>query len=180
MSAIKTDQWIWGNEGIIWGFDPSHKYTFKLIEPKQGRAGCMSLQYHHEKSETWIVWRGTIWGLVVAEGKVCTRIMRRGDIQNLPTGCIHRLMGLSPDAQVLEPSTPDRHAADKSVPKDVVRLHCVLGREVSPPGTEDERRLIEQCIGVTEAAIRAHESGCEPEELNRDVLSRHGALSIPS
>lgn len=181
MAEIKTDRWVWGTERIIWGFDPSHRYTFKLIEPEKGRAGCMSLQYHHEKSETWVVWRGAIWGLVVVDGVVCTRVMRRGDVQNLPTGTIHRLMGISEDAQVLEPSTPDRHAADKSVPKDVVRLHCVLGREVVEPRNAEEARIVAECIRMTEEAISAIERGELPKEENLELLMEGGGgFCIPA
>jgi len=104
--------------------------------------------------------------LVVVDKLVCTRVMRKGDIQNLPTGSIHRLMGISQDARVLEPSTPDLHAADKSQPKDVVRLHCVLGREVSPARTPEEGELVKECVQITEEAIAAIERGAQPEQLN--------------
>lgn len=171
---MQVDQWAWGTERIIWGFDPSHRYTFKVLEPRRGRPGCLSLQYHHEKSETWFVLRGVAWALVVCDGVVCTRILRAGDIQNLPTGTIHRLMGVSDDVCVLEPSTPDRHAADKSVPKDVVRLHCTLGREVSSPRNAEEARIVQECIARTEEAIAAIERGELPVEHGTDRL--RGAL----
>jgi len=164
------DSWPWGSETILWGFKSDHQYTFKVLEPKQGRAGCLSLQYHHQKSESWFVLRGEVWALVVVDGIVCTRVMRPGDIQNLPTGVIHRLMGISEDAQVLEPSTPDLHAADKSQPKDVVRLHCVLGRDVSAPRTPQEGELVRECVKITEDAIAAIEQGSQPEQLNDSRL----------
>ncbi len=140
----------------------------------------MSLQYHAEKSETWVVWRGVIWGLIVIGGAVCTRLMRAGDVQNLETGCIHRLMVERADAQVLEPSTPDRHAADQTVPKDVVRLHCVLGRAVSPPRSAGEAAIVQTAIEFTEEAIASIEAGQLPKEHNLDVLIRNGAVSIAS
>jgi mannose-6-phosphate isomerase-like protein (cupin superfamily) len=177
-TGLQVDEWVWGTEKIVWGFDPSHKYTFKIIEPRRGRSGCMSLQYHHAKSETWLVIRGIAWGLVVAEDQVCTRLMRPGDIQNLPTGYIHRLMGVTADVQVVEPSTPDAHAADKTVPKDVVRLHCVLGREVSLPRNTLEAKIIEECVRVTEEAITAIERNELPKEYNLEILGRHGALRV--
>jgi hypothetical protein len=178
MGALQIDQWVWGREKIVWGFHPSHKYTFKIIEPLKGRQGCMSLQYHNQKSETWLVIRGIAWGLVVVDGKVCTRLMRPGDIQNLPTGCIHRMMGVTDDVQVVEPSTPDAHAADKSVPKDVVRLHCVLGREVASPRNEAEAEIVKRCIDATEDAIRAIEGGRLPVEQNLESLQGYGAANI--
>jgi mannose-6-phosphate isomerase-like protein (cupin superfamily) len=177
-TGLQVDEWIWGTEKIVWGFDPSHKYTFKIIEPRVGRKGCMSLQYHNIKSETWLVIRGIAWGLVVAEGEVCTRLMRPGDIQNLPTGYIHRLMGVTSDVQVVEPSTPDAHAADKSVPKDVVRLHCVLGREVASPRTPEESAVIQECIRITEEAIQSIERNELPKEYNLELLRNHGALRV--
>lgn len=176
--GVKTDEWVWGTEMIVWGYESSHAYTFKIIEPKQGRAGCMSLQYHNEKSETWLVLRGTIWGLAVIGDTVCTRLMSAGDIQNLPTGVIHRLMGVTADARVAEPSTPDRHAADKSVKKDVVRLHCVLGRECVAPRDAREEKIVKQAILYTEEAIAAIERGQMPIEHNRALLDSHGALRL--
>lgn len=178
-SSLQIDSWNWGNEIIIWGFDPSHKYTFKILEPKRGREGCLSLQYHHVKSESWLLLRGTAWALVAFDDKVCTRILRPGDIQNLGAGTIHRLMGVSDDVRVAEPSTPDAHAADKTAVKDVVRLHCVFGRPVTAARDEKERRLIERCIKVTEDAISQIEKGKVPEELNRELLNFHGAYSLP-
>ena len=138
----------------------------------------MSLQYHHEKSETWLVLRGTAWALIVVDGVVCTRVMKPGDIQNLPTGTIHRLMGISSDVRVAEPSTPDRHAADKKVPKDVVRLDCVLGRECATPRNDAERVIVEQCRAVTEEAIVAIEKGKFPPEHTPELAIRGGGFSL--
>ena len=66
-TEIQTDSWVWGNERIIWGYDSSHQYTFKILEPKRGHSGCMSLQYHHVKSETWLVLRGQLWTLFIVD-----------------------------------------------------------------------------------------------------------------
>lgn len=174
----KIDTWVWGRERIIWGFDPSHQYTFKILEPKVGRDGCMSLQYHDYKSETWLMLRGEIWALFALDGQVCTKIMRPGDGQNIITGVIHRMMGLTGDAQVAEPSTPDRHAADKSAPKDVVRLHCVHGREVVKGRTAEEQRLVELSIQYSEEAIKCVESGQRPPEHQPEFLEARGAFRI--
>ena len=177
-TKIKSDKWVWGQERIVWGFDPSHQYTFKILEPKKGREGCLSLQYHHQKSESWCVFAGVAWALIAVDGEVCTRIMRRGDIQNLPAGTIHRLMGVSDDVQVIEPSTPDRHAADKSVAKDVVRLHCVLGRPCDEPRDEKERELVKNAVALTEEAIACIEKGALPPEHNAEFLATRGAYSL--
>ena len=162
MSELPIDSWVWGNEVLVWGSKPEHEYTCKILEPKAGRLGCLSLQYHDKKSESWIVLRGVVWALIITDNKLTTRIMRAGDIQNLPAGTIHRLMGLSNDAQVVEASTPDRHAADKSVKKDVKRLHCVFDRPLDPARSSQEKDLIAQAINATEAAIAAYESGTLP------------------
>jgi mannose-6-phosphate isomerase-like protein (cupin superfamily) len=168
---MKTDSWIWGDELIVWGFDPSHKYTAKVLKPKKGRAGALSLQYHHEKSESWIVFDGIAWALVIYNDTVCTKLMRPGDIINLPTGTIHRLMGASDNCKVIEPSTPDRHAADPKVTKDVVRLHCVLGREVAAPRNEQEAKFVKRAIELTEEAIACIEKGALPPEHDAEKLS---------
>lgn len=175
---MKIDEWIWGKEKIIWGYDPSHQYTFKILEPKVGRLGCLSLQYHNAKSETWLQLRGVSWILVVVDGTVCTKLMRPGDVQPLPQGVIHRLMGVTSDVQVVEPSTPDKHAADKTVPKDVIRLHCVLGREVSEGRNDSEKKIILECIQKTEEAIAYLEAGKEPKEYNIELLKKLGADNV--
>lgn len=140
----------------------------------------MSLQYHDHKSETWLMLRGEIWALFALEGRVCTKIMKAGDGQNIETGVIHRMMGLTADAQVAEPSTPDRHAADKSVPKDVVRLHCVHGREVVKARTAEEEQLVKLSIKYSEEAIACLESGKRPPEYNPEFLEGRGAFRINS
>ena len=166
MEVLPTDSWIWGNELIVWGFKPEHEYTCKILEPKAGRHGCLSLQYHDKKSESWVVLRGVVWALIIADKKLSTRIMRAGDIQNLPAGTIHRLMGLSNDAQVVEASTPDRHAADKTAIKDVRRLHCVFGRPLDAARSNEEKILVDRAIKATEDAITAFESGTLPVTIN--------------
>lgn len=176
----QQDSWVWGTETILWGSHPDHQYTLKVLEPKVGRQGCLSLQYHNEKSESWVCWSGAAWALAIVDGQVATRILRRGDIQNLPTGIIHRLMSITPDAKVVEPSTPDRHAADKSVEKDVVRLHCVLGRPVAEPRSQAEAALVATAIQYTEQAIAAIERGELPVEHNTELMMKLGGWNIDS
>jgi hypothetical protein len=171
----QVDTWVWGKEVLLWGGERTHQYTCKVLQPKVGREGMLSLQYHHEKSESWIQLSGMSWVLVIAHGVVCTRILRPGDVQNIELGMIHRIMGLTADCQILEPSTPDRHAADKSLPKDVVRLHCVQGRPVTAPRSEQERVLVEEAIRLSQQAIEAVEAGTHPEEVNvSELLGKTG------
>ena len=174
-----VDTWVWGTERILWGFETDHRYTFKVLEPHAGKAGCMSLQYHDEKSETWLILRGAIWTLFIVDGKISTRIMRERDGQHIVPGVIHRLAGLSADAQVLEPSTPDKHAADKNVKKDVVRLHCLHGRPCVPGRTEAEKKLIEESIKVTESAMADIAAGRMPKEIAPHIMDQFGAFKLP-
>lgn len=149
-----------------------------MLEPKKGKAGCLSLQYHREKSESWFVFQGIAWALVVVDDVVCTRIMRPGDIQNLERGTIHRLMGVSDDCRVLEPSTPDAYAADKNVVKDVIRLHCMLGREVAKPSNDQEAKVVAESIKITVEACAAIDDGQIPPEINVQKLIGNGAFRI--
>ncbi len=174
----QVDTWAWGKETIIWGGNPSDKYTFKVLEPKKGKDGMLSLQYHHQKCETWFQLRGISWALMIIDDQVCTRLMRPGDIQNLPTGIIHRIMAVTDDCQILEPSTPDAHAADKNVPKDIVRLHCVFGRPVSPARTQKEQELIEKSILLSIQACEAVEKSTLPLEQNLDLIFGISGFSL--
>ncbi len=175
---VQVDTWVWGNEKILWGYDLSHKYTYKTLEPKKGRLGCLSLQYHHEKSETWAIFRGVAWALVVVDDTVCTRIMRPGDVQNLAALAVHTITAISDDLVVLEASTPDRHAADKSLPKDVVRLHCLFGRPCVKPKDDREAAMLKRCIDVIDEAMLCIDRGKLPPEYSRAFLDTHGAFSI--
>lgn len=175
----QVDTWIWGQELILWGYHPSHQYTLKGLSPKRGRQGCLSLQYHNKKSESWVCVRGSAWALLVVDGQVCTRVLEVGDVQNIETGMIHRLMGVSENCLVLEPSTPDAHAADKDQPKDVVRLHCVLGRECAKPRDAHEAAVIQVCIERTEEAIGQIEAGQTPTGHNGDLLRNISAFHLP-
>lgn len=168
--SLHIDEWVWGKETIIWGFDSSHQYTFKVLEPKKGKEGMLSLQYHHQKSESWYQLRGSAWALLVIDSVICTRILTPGDIQNIPTGTIHRLMALTDDCQVLEPSTPDKHAADKSLPKDVVRLDCILGRPISEPRDQLEAKIVIDSKIISLKACEDIDNNKMPEELNTDLL----------
>jgi len=167
---MKIDEWIWGSEKILRGDQPEHEFTLKVLEPKKGRVGCLSLQHHNKKSEAWIVIRGLAWALVVVEDKVCTAVMKPGDYCAMDAHTIHRLMAVTDDLQIIEPSTPDEHARDKSVVKDVIRLHCVHGREVSKPKSLEEESIVKTCIDYSEEAIAAIEAGKMPPEYNPEFV----------
>jgi len=171
------DEWVWGKEFLLSGSKVTDQYTFKILNPKKGKDGCLSLQYHNEKSETWFCIKGIAWALIIVNNKVCTRIMRPGDIQNLDTGVIHRIMSVTDDCMISEASTPDRHAADKSVTKDVIRLHCVHGRECISSDIISKETLAES-IKYTEEAINLIENNKFPEEINSDYLKDYGACFI--
>lgn len=167
---IKIDEYVWGTETIVWGFDPSHKYTFKLLRPHKGRTGCLSLQYHNHKSESWLVTRGVAWCVVIQDWKVTTKVLWPGQVLNLEAGVIHRLMALTEDCEVAEASTLDAHAADKTITKDVIRLHCVHGRECIRPKSEFEQELVDAAVAMTERAIAANEKGEWPQEESYQLL----------
>lgn len=138
----------------------------------------MSLQYHNEKSESWLVIRGSVWVLLILNNTVCTANLHPNEGINLPTGIVHRLMGLTDDAQVLEPSTPDRHAADKSTPKDVVRLHCVHGREVAQGRNAKEKENIDLATRYTEEAIKFVTEGKMPPEYNKSMILKEIGFKV--
>lgn len=165
------DSYVWGEEEILYGYKPEHQHTYKLLKPKKGRQGCLSLQYHLHKSETWVVAKGIAWGLTIEGDQIQTHILHPGDHLNLPAGTIHRLMAVTDDCVVAEASTPDRYAADKSVQKDVVRLHCVHGRDCVLPDEIFKSKLVLSAIHATEAAIADVENGKVPEEVSSSDFS---------
>ncbi|RME59616.1 MAG: hypothetical protein D6780_04840 [Candidatus Dadabacteria bacterium] len=178
--SVKVDSWVWGKEAIIWGDKLEHKFTLKVLKPKVGKEGMLSLQYHREKEEAWVVYSGKGWILLASEGEVGTRIMKPGDFQTVPRGVIHRMMGLTNDFAVIEPSTPDVHAADKSKIKDVVRLHCVFGRECEKPKSLDQQTLVERCIQISEEALCLVEEGETPPEYNLNWVLKQGGGNLNS
>lgn len=162
MTGYQIDKYVWGEEVILWGYDVSHKYTYKLLKPKVGKEGCLSLQSHKNKSETWLVTKGKVWALYIKDWKVKSQILSEGEVLNLEAGTIHRLMGLTEGCTVAEASTPDLHAADKTLQKDVIRWHCVFGRDCQSSTSEYDRELIEVAVSFTERAIQAIRNGQEP------------------
>ena len=171
---MKTLDYPWGKEEILWGFDVSHKYTLKILCPKVGRGGCLSLQEHRYKDESWVVLSGKAWCLYVIEDTLYTRILKTGDNVNLPAGTIHRLMGLTEDCRILETSTLEGNAADEHIIKDTVRYACVYGRpcEKIPDTLPALKLAVKRSIVLTDEAIEDIEMGRSPWE-EKSKLTSH-------
>lgn len=161
---IHIDTYPWGTEEIIWGHNPNQEYTLKLLKPKVGKAGCLSLQYHEKKCETWVGLKGIGWGLVIHPSNTVRTflIYPEKTITHLPY-TVHRLMGLTHDFTLAEASTPDAYAADKTIQKDVIRLHCVHGRPCSLPDVKLQKAII-KAIALTNEAIDCLNNGLLPPE----------------
>jgi mannose-6-phosphate isomerase len=105
----------WGHE-LIWA--KNDRYVGKILHIKAGHK--LSLQYHEVKDETIYVVHGVMDLEIVEDGKSKIITMKSGDYQHLPTGTVHRMIGVE-DADVFEVSTPELD--------DVVRLQDDYGRE---------------------------------------------------
>jgi len=107
----------WGHE-LIWAL--SERYCGKLIFVK---AGCaLSLQFHNEKDESWLVQSGKA---KLELGEAGQRLLNEevigpGAAFRYRPGTVHRVTALE-DTTILEVSTPELD--------DVVRLEDLYGRE---------------------------------------------------
>ena len=107
----------WGHE-LIWAL--SERYCGKLLFIK---AGCaLSLQFHNEKDESWLVQSGKAR---LELGEAGQRILHEevigpGAAFRYRPGTVHRVTALE-DTTILEVSTPELD--------DVVRLEDLYGRE---------------------------------------------------
>lgn len=106
----------WGWE-LIWA--KTEVYVGKLLFVRAGHA--LSLQYHREKDESWLVHEGRA-SLELGEvgGGLETVEIRPGDAFRYRPGTVHRVTALE-DTLILEVSTPQLD--------DVVRLEDAYGRE---------------------------------------------------
>jgi mannose-6-phosphate isomerase len=107
----------WGWE-LVWA--QADQYVGKLLFIRAGEA--LSLQYHQEKDESWLVQEGRA-RLELGEadsGALETVEIAPGDAFRFPPGTVHRATALE-DALILEVSTPHLD--------DVVRLEDLYGRE---------------------------------------------------
>jgi mannose-6-phosphate isomerase-like protein (cupin superfamily) len=106
----------WGWE-LIWA--EAEAYVGKLLFVRAGQA--LSLQYHREKDESWLVHEGRAsLELGEVDGALDTVEIRAGDAFHYPPGTVHRVTALE-DTLILEVSTPNLD--------DVVRLDDRYGRE---------------------------------------------------
>ena len=107
----------WGYE-LIWALTAD--YCGKVLFVKAGES--LSLQFHREKDESWLVQSGRA-KLELGRGGGCGaegRGRRAGRRVPLPPGTVHRLTAIE-DTTILEVSTPHLD--------DVVRLEDAYGRE---------------------------------------------------
>lgn len=107
----------WGHE-LIWAL--SEDYCGKVLFVKAGAA--LSLQFHREKDESWLVQSGRI---KLELGEVGARaldeeVIGAGAAFRFRPGTVHRVTAIE-DATILEVSTPQLD--------DVVRLEDLYGRE---------------------------------------------------
>jgi mannose-6-phosphate isomerase len=107
----------WGHE-LIWAL--SERYCGKLIFVK---AGCaLSLQFHNEKDESWLVQSGKAKLELGEAGQklLHEEVIGPGAAFRYRPGTVHRVTALE-DTTILEVSTPELD--------DVVRLEDLYGRE---------------------------------------------------
>ena len=105
----------WGYE-LIWA--ESEEYVGKILFVRAGEA--LSLQYHEEKDESWLVQAGSAsLELGKVGGELTTVRITEGDAFRYRPGTVHRVTALE-DLTILEVSTPHLD--------DVVRLDDRYGR----------------------------------------------------
>ncbi|HEX5448705.1 MAG TPA: hypothetical protein VFW85_01440 [Gaiellaceae bacterium] len=107
----------WGYE-LIWA--ETDVYVGKVLFVKAGHS--LSLQFHREKDESWLVQSGRARLELGAtgEGTLIEEVVGPGVAFHYPPGTVHRVTALD-DTTILEVSTPHL--------EDVVRLEDAYGRE---------------------------------------------------
>jgi mannose-6-phosphate isomerase len=107
----------WGYE-LIWAH--ADAYVGKVLFVKAGES--LSLQFHREKDESWLVQAGRAQLELGAPGDAVlrTEVVGPGAAFHYPPGTVHRVTALE-DTTILEVSTPHLD--------DVVRLEDAYGRE---------------------------------------------------
>ena len=120
-SEVRRVEKPWGYE-LIWAL--TDRYCGKVLFVKAG--GALSLQFHTEKEESWLVQSGRVLLELGDTGDAVLQqeIVEAGAAFHFPTGTVHRVKALE-DTTILEVSTPQLD--------DVVRLEDLYGRE----GTSD-------------------------------------------
>lgn len=105
----------WGEERWLAHTDC---YAGKILIVKKGHR--LSLQYHQKKHETLYVDEGVVKFTIGKHEPLEEKILRAGDIIEIPPGTRHRIEALE-DAKIFEVSTPELD--------DVVRVSDDYGRE---------------------------------------------------
>jgi mannose-6-phosphate isomerase len=105
----------WGYE-LIWAL--AEQYVGKVLFVRAGQA--LSLQYHEEKDESWLVQSGRAsLELGAVDGELASYEISAGDAFRYRPGTVHRVTAIE-DTTILEVSTPQLD--------DVVRLDDRYGR----------------------------------------------------
>ena len=107
----------WGHE-LIWALTDT--YCGKVLFVKAGHA--LSLQFHREKDESWLVQSGRAKLELgdAGQGSLAEEVVGPGYAFHYTPGTVHRVTALE-DTTILEVSTPQLD--------DVVRLEDAYGRE---------------------------------------------------
>ncbi|MEE9229823.1 MAG: cupin domain-containing protein [Acidobacteriota bacterium] len=106
----------WGREEI---FACTSRYAGKILVIRSGEA--LSLQYHREKDETFMLLEGSVRLHVEEKGRLNEVTMAPGDAYHITPGTRHRMEALT-DSRLVEVSTPELD--------DVVRLEDRYGRTI--------------------------------------------------
>jgi mannose-6-phosphate isomerase len=114
---VKRVEKPWGYE-LIWAL--TDIYVGKVLFVKAGHS--LSLQFHREKDESWLVQSGRAKLELgeVGETVLKEEVIAAGAAFHYPPGTVHRVTALE-DTTILEVSTPHLD--------DVVRLEDAYGRE---------------------------------------------------
>jgi mannose-6-phosphate isomerase-like protein (cupin superfamily) len=107
----------WGHE-LIWAVTDA--YAGKVLFVKAGES--LSLQFHREKDESWLVQSGRAKLELGSAGEAMLKeeVIGPGASFRFPPGTVHRITALE-DTTIMEVSTPELD--------DVVRLEDRYGRE---------------------------------------------------
>jgi mannose-6-phosphate isomerase len=107
----------WGYE-LIWAL--SETYCGKVLFVRAGES--LSLQFHHEKDESWLVQAGRAMLELgaVGQGVLTEEVITAGAAFRFRPGTVHRVTAIE-DTTILEVSTPQLD--------DVVRLEDAYGRK---------------------------------------------------
>lgn len=113
-SQIQIVEKPWGREEwLVVG----RRIVMKRLVIRAGQR--LSLQYHREKEEAWLILRGK--PEVLFQNSVGT--LQPGDVLHLLPGTVHRIGACEEDVELLEASTPEL--------ADVVRVEDDFGRSES-------------------------------------------------